>query len=86
MVTFQLNQLSVPVGQRVVLTDIGWSRFEDISRELGDQRPSRIAYFQNRLEIRTPSPEHEFDKEIIGDMVKILLEELGVDRECGVAE
>lgn len=27
-------------------------------------------------------PEREFDKEIIGDMVKILLKELGVDREC----
>jgi Uma2 family endonuclease len=82
MVTLQLNQLSVPVGQRVVLTDIGWSKFEDILRELGDKRLSRIAYSQNKLEIRMPSPEHEFDKEIIGDMVKILLEELGVDREC----
>jgi Uma2 family endonuclease len=82
MVTLQLDQLSVPVGQRVILTDIGWSKFEDILRELGDKRLSRIAYSQNRLEIRMPSPEHKFDKEIIGDMVKILLEELGIDREC----
>lgn len=29
-----------------------------------------------------PSPEHEVDKELIGDMVKILLEELGIDCEC----
>lgn len=29
-----------------------------------------------------PLPEHEVDKELIGDMVKILLEELEVDCEC----
>jgi Uma2 family endonuclease len=82
MVTLQLNQLSVPAGQRIVLTDINWSKFEDILLELGEKRASRIAYCENKLEIRMPLPEHEFDKEIIGDMVKILLEELGIDREC----
>jgi Uma2 family endonuclease len=29
-----------------------------------------------------PLPEHEVNKEIIGDMVKILLDELEMDREC----
>lgn len=29
-----------------------------------------------------PLPEHEIDKELIGDMVKILLEELEIDCEC----
>jgi Uma2 family endonuclease len=82
MVTLHLKQLSVPAGQRIVLTDINWSKFEDILLELGEKRASRIAYCENKLEIRMPLPEHEFDKEIIGDMVKILLEELGINREC----
>ncbi len=82
MVTLHLKQLSVPPGQRIILTDINWSKFEDILQELGEKRASKVAYFQNKLEIRMPLPEHEFDKEIIGDMVKILLEELEVDREC----
>jgi Uma2 family endonuclease len=82
MVTLQLKQLSVPPGQRIILTDVNWSKFEDILQELGKKRSSKVAYFQNQLEIRMPLPEHEFDKEIIGDMVKILLEELEVDREC----
>jgi Uma2 family endonuclease len=82
MVTLQLKQLSVPAGQRIILTDINWSKFEDILLELGEQRASRIAYSEHKLEIRMPLPEHEFDKEIIGDMVKILLEELAIDREC----
>ncbi|NEO98258.1 MAG: Uma2 family endonuclease [Symploca sp. SIO2E9] len=82
MVTLQLRQLSVPPGQRIVLTDVNWSKFEDILQELGEKRAKRVAYSQNQLEIIMPLPEHEFDKEIIGDLVKILLEELEVDREC----
>jgi Uma2 family endonuclease len=82
MVTLQLRQLNVPPGQRIVLTDVSWSTFESILQELGEKRASKVAYAQNQLEIRMPLPEHEFDKEIIGDMVKILLEELGIDREC----
>ncbi len=82
MVTLQLKQLSVPLGQRIILTDVNWSKFEEILQELGEKRVTRVAYSQHKLEIRMPLPEHEFDKEIIGDMVKILLEELEVDREC----
>ncbi|NER98429.1 MAG: Uma2 family endonuclease, partial [Symploca sp. SIO1B1] len=82
MVTLQLRQLNVPPGQRIVLTDVNWSKFEEILQELGDKRRNRVAYAQNQLEIRMPLPEHEFDKEIIGDMVKILLEELEIEREC----
>ncbi|OLT59858.1 Uma2 family endonuclease [Moorena bouillonii] len=82
MVTLQLRQLSLPPGQRILLTDVSWSKFEEILEELGEKRANRVAYYQNQLEIRMPLPEHEFDKEIIGDMVKILLEELEFNREC----
>lgn len=82
MVTLQLQQLDITAGQRIVLTDVNWSKFEAILKELGDKRASKIAYYQGKLEIRMPLPEHEFDKEIIGDMVKILLEELDLEREC----
>lgn len=82
MVTLQLRQLSIPPGQRIILTDVTWSNFEKILQEIGEKRANRIAYSQNKLEIRMPLPEHEFDKEIISDMVKILLEELEIEREC----
>jgi Uma2 family endonuclease len=82
MMTLQLSQLSVPPGQRIVLTDVDWSAFEAILQDLGEKRASKIAYIHNQLEIRMPLPKHEFDKEMIGDMVKILLEELGIEREC----
>lgn len=82
MVTLQLRQISIPPGHRVLFHDVNWQEFEAILDELGEHRASRIAYSKGTLEIRMPLPEHEFNKEIIGDMVKILLEELELDREC----
>lgn len=82
MITFQLRQINVPQGQRVLIHDINWQEFEAILEELGEKRATRIAYSKGTLEIRMPLPEHGVNKEIIGDMVKILLNELDMDREC----
>jgi Uma2 family endonuclease len=82
MVTLQLRQLNIPPSQRICLSDIDWLEFNAILTELGEKRPTRIAYYRQTLEIRMPSPEHEISKEIIGDLIKILLEELEIDREC----
>jgi Uma2 family endonuclease len=82
MVTIQLRQLVVHPGQRIQLQDVDWAEFEAVLDELGDRRSSRIAYFDNLLEIRMPLPKHEVDIELIGDFVKILLEELDIDNEC----
>lgn len=53
--------------------------FEQILAELGENRASRLSYDNGVLEIVTPLPEHEDDKEIIGDLVKALLEELDLE-------
>ncbi|MEM9213677.1 MAG: hypothetical protein AAGD25_04960 [Cyanobacteria bacterium P01_F01_bin.150] len=82
MVTLQLHQINVPPGQRVEFSDVPWSKFEAMLTELGDCRSSRIAYSHSTLEIMTPSPEHEVSKELIGDMAKILFDELDIDNEC----
>jgi Uma2 family endonuclease len=75
----ELQQISVPPGQRVVLQDVSWQEFETILAELGDHRGSRLAYDGGMLEIMMPLPEHEDDKEIIGDLIKALLEELDIE-------
>ena len=82
VVTLQLRQLDVPPGQRLLVRNLDWSEFERILTELGEHRASRIAYHQGILEIRMPTPEHEVDKELIGDIVKTLLDELEIDCEC----
>jgi len=81
MVTLQLRQLSVPPGHRVMFHNVNWQEFEAILEELGDHRAARLAYSQGTLEIRMPLPKHEKAKVIIGDLVKILLEELEIDYE-----
>jgi Uma2 family endonuclease len=55
---------------------------ELILTEMGDHRAARIAYNEEVLEIRMPLPKHERTKSILGDAVKILLEELEIDCEC----
>ncbi len=75
----ELRRITIPPGQRVILQDITWQEFETILDELGDHRGSRLAYSNGLLEIMMPLPEHEDDKEIIGDLIKALLEELDVE-------
>jgi len=82
MVTLQLQQLDIPLGQRLLLRDVDWEEFEAILAELGEHRSSRIAYYQGLLEIRMPLPKHEREKSLISDAIKILLEELEIDCEC----
>jgi Uma2 family endonuclease len=79
MVTIRLEQLTIEPGERVILRNVDWARFEAILQELGDDRNTRVAYFEEVLEIMSPLPEHEINKESLGDLVKILLEELGID-------
>ena len=82
MVMLQLRQLVVYPGQRIQLQEVNWDEFEAILAELGDKRACRIAYSDRVLEIRMPLPKHEKAKVLIGDMVKILLEELDLENEC----
>ena len=82
MVTLQLRQMVVYPGEKIHLRDVDWAEFEAIVAELGDKRASRVAYFDRILELRMPLPKHEKAKVLIGDMVKILLEELDIDAEC----
>ncbi|MEH2240629.1 Uma2 family endonuclease [Nostoc sp.] len=79
---WELKRIHVPPGQRVLLRDVTWQELETILEDLGEHRAARIAYDRGILEIMAPLPEHEYDKEIIGDLVKALLEELDIEFRC----
>ena len=79
MVTLQLQQIKVSPGQSVNLEDVDWSEFEAILTELGDSRSTRIAYNNGTLTIVAPLYVHESFKASLGDVVKVLLEELNID-------
>ncbi|MBM3223963.1 MAG: Uma2 family endonuclease [Candidatus Tectomicrobia bacterium] len=72
-----LQRLEVPPGQKVRLHEVTWEEFNAILEELGEHRGCRVAYAHGVLEIMSPLAEHEYDREIIGDLVKALLEEQG---------
>ncbi|QSJ18457.1 Uma2 family endonuclease [Nostoc sp. UHCC 0702] len=75
----ELKRIHVPPGQRVLLRDVTWEELEILLEELGEQRAARIAYDKGTLEIMVPLPEHEYDQEIIGDLIKALLEEVDIE-------
>ncbi len=75
----ELEKIYVPPGQRVLLEKITWQKFEAILDELGEHRSARIAYENGLLEIMTPLPEDEFNKVVIGDFIKAILEELDIE-------
>ncbi|MDJ0616862.1 MAG: Uma2 family endonuclease [Calothrix sp. MO_192.B10] len=78
----ELRQLRIQPGQQLLLEDVSWQQFENILAELGEHRTARISYSYGFLEIMVPLPEHEKAKEIIGDMVKILLNEQSINYDA----
>jgi Uma2 family endonuclease len=78
-VQIPIKRIDVPPEQHVLLHDISWQEFEAILEELGDHRGARLAYDNGVLEITMPLPEDEYDKEIVGDLLKALLEELDIE-------
>ncbi len=68
-------------ADRVVFNYISWQQFENLLIDLGDRRAARVAYNRGMLEIMTPLPEHEYYKEVIGDLIKDIADELDLDYE-----
>jgi Uma2 family endonuclease len=75
----QLRQIILPPGQQLLMNDVSWQMYEQLLEEFGEKRGSRINYSQGFLEIIVPLPEHEDDKVMIADFVKVLLEELDIE-------
>jgi Uma2 family endonuclease len=76
-----VDQIEVMPGQQLLLRQVDWDQFEAILVDLGEHRGSRIAYYRGTLEIRMPLPGHERVKVLLGDFLKILLEERELDWE-----
>ncbi len=72
-----VSQMQLAPGSVATIPNVSWQEFESILEELGEKRSSRIAYSKGTLEIMVPLPEHEKPKDIISDIVKILLKKIG---------
>jgi len=74
-----IRQIEIKPGQQLFLKDVDWKSFEDLLEEFGEKRTNRISYSAGELEIMSPLAVHEDDKEIAGDLVKIILETLNIN-------
>jgi Uma2 family endonuclease len=57
------------------MEDASWELYEKLLHDIGD-RPIRVTYDQGRMEIMSPSPEHEKPKKLLGRMIEALTVEL----------
>lgn len=72
-----VSQMQLAPGSVMTIEDVSWQEFETILIELGEKRSARVAYSNCTLEIMVPLPEHEKPKDLISDLVKILLKKMG---------
>jgi Uma2 family endonuclease len=70
--------LTPPSTDLIQLTGISWQTYEHLLNDLSDRR-LRLTYNRGSLEIMSPSPEHEFGKEILGRFVETLAEEFEIE-------
>ncbi len=72
-----VKQISLAPGSTVTIPQVSWQEFELILQQLGENRSARLIYSKGNLEIMVPLPEQEKPKELISDIVKILLKITG---------
>jgi Uma2 family endonuclease len=66
-----------PTSPGVVFHDVTWDDYEAMLRIVGD-RPLRVTYDQGTMEVFMPSFGHNSDAYLLGRMVDMLTEELGI--------
>ena len=63
---------------RLVLEPVSWGLYQQILRELGDNRGKRLTYDNGRLEIMSPSDLHERVKTIAARLVETYAAAMGI--------
>lgn len=66
-----------------MIPNTDWETYEKLLEAFGDRRNARLAYDRGDLEIMAPSNEHEEDADFLGDLVKVLAEELNLPLRPG---
>ena len=63
----------------VVLHDVTWADYQRLVEVRGDRSAPRITYLEGRVEIMSPSREHESIKSIVGRLVEAFCLERGIE-------
>jgi Uma2 family endonuclease len=65
--------------QRVILSNVSWQTFEQLLKELGDKRATRLAYNEGLLEIMSPLGPHENSNRFIESLIGASADELNLN-------
>ncbi len=71
----------LPDGATLVIHQASWDDYERLLEDLSDRPHLRVSYDCGKLEIMSPSPEHEEYAELIDDLVLLFSETLDVKLE-----
>jgi Uma2 family endonuclease len=74
-----INHIKLAPGSAMIISGLTWKTYEALLQDLGDNRPTRIAYDQGVLEIRMPGESHEIVNRLLAKIITMLAMELGME-------
>lgn len=80
-VTIPLHCITLRPGSAIAIHGLDWAAFQGIAADLGDDRHTRLTYYQGQLEIVSPLARHERPHRLIGYLVTALLDARNLDWE-----
>ncbi len=78
-VTIPIQAIELTPGSHISIHNLSWQDFETILTNLGEQRNTRVAYYQGTLDIMSPLAIHERPHRIIAYIVTAILDSQGRD-------
>lgn len=69
----------VPPEQRLPLYQVSWETYEKLLEAFGEHRAARLTYDQGILEFMVPLEAHENSSDLIGDFIRTLTIESGLN-------
>lgn len=80
-VTIPIQAIELTPGSHISIHNLSWQEFENILLNLGEQRNTRMAYYQGTLDVMSPLASHERTHRIIASIVTAILDSQGRDWE-----
>jgi Uma2 family endonuclease len=65
--------------KRITMPQVGWDKLEELLASLGNQRSTRITYYQSKLEMIEPQPAHDRIARLMESLLLVLADESGDD-------
>jgi Uma2 family endonuclease len=73
------NRKPVITEKRITLPDISWDKLAALLVDLGNTRSTRITYYQGKLEMLEPQPQHDRITRLIDSLLLVMADEAGDD-------